>query len=451
MTVTVGIPTTGERPALRRAVESVVRSASRLGPGAEVLVVVNGSTSAPGLGRLDSPLLRVAHLPRRNLSLARNYILDNARNDTVLFADDDGVAPEPWCAELGGALREDGCAVVTAPVRVPVSGPVTALIDYQRIFDPPPAGPGEAHLLTGNCGLRRSMLPAGVRYDEHLPTAAEDVAFSFSLRAAGLRIRWLADATPGLHCVPEGIDQITERGLRYGRGGARLYLLRGGKLAVPGALSWYKAMASGEYSGYRRFPEFIWPGVRVVFTALEYMLNASMLAGYLDELGSQLGCRLVGLDSGALSGAFREVAARAGEGVARLPASDWNNLPADYRRMARDAEPPDPAQRITAGISEALRRHAPPVAAEPPAEVQALLEPSGAPGGPGAGGAGPAIAAQSAAARERLAAAWERLCQATGAISAADLERSIRGAGMPFRRGCQELEAMLRARAMAGN
>jgi len=446
VTVTVGIPTTGERPMLRRVVEATIRSASLVSPDSEVLVVVNGRSDAPGLGRIDSPMVRVMHLAERNISAARNCAINHARHDTLLFADDDGIVPEPWCTELSTALSDRGWAVVTAPVRVPVSGPVTALIDYQRIFDAPPAGPEETHTLTGNCGLRRSMIPAHVRYNEaHLPTAAEDVDFSFALRAAGLRIHWLAGATPGLHCLPENIDEITERGVRYGRGGARLYLLRGNKkIAIPGALSWYASMASGEHREFRRFPEFVWPGVRVAFTVFEYLLNASLLIGYLDELGLQLGHRLIEPDFGALSAAWQEISASAGEGAGSLPASGWSSLPADYGRLERGVDPPDPVDAAVATVSAALARHAPLAGGELPAEVLQVLDPAG-PAGPASGRSGPAIAAENSSGRQRLAAAWAELRQAGGPISEADLERCVRSAGMPFRRGCQELESLLRA------
>src|ERR1700735_623895 len=353
VTVTVGIPTTGELPTRRRIVEATMAPAALVSPDAEILVVVNGRGDAPGLGRIDSPMVRVMHLAERNVSAARNCAITHARHDTLLFADDDGMVPEPWCTELHAALTGRGWPVVTAPVRVPVSGPVTALIDYQRIFDAPPAGPEVTHTLTGNCGLRASMIPSHVRYNEaHLPTAAEDVDFSFALRAAGLKIHWLADATPGLHCLPENIDEITERGVRYGRGGARLYLLRGNKkIAIPGALSWYASMAAGEHREYRRFPEFTLPGVRVAFTVYEYLLNACLLIGYLDELGAQLGHPLIEPDYQALSAAWQEISASAAEGVRGLSASDWDNLPTDYGRLERGVDPPDPVDAAVASVS----------------------------------------------------------------------------------------------------
>ncbi len=449
MTVTVAIPTTGERPALRRAVQTAIRSASLVSQDAEVLIVVNGRDDAPGLGRIDSPLLHVVHLAQRNVSHARNHAINNARHDVLLFSDDDGLVPEPWCAELSTALRERDWAVLTAPVRVPVRGPVTALINYQRIFDPPPAGPDEAHVLTGNCGLRRSLVPGHVRYDEdHLPTAAEDVGFSFALRAAGLRIHWLGEATPGLHNLDEGLAEISERGLRYGRGGAQLYLSRRHpKMAVPGALTWYAAMTSGEYQDYRRFPEFSTPGVAAIFTALEYMLNAALLVGYLDELGTELGHRLVELDLGALSAAWLESFQRLLADVDELSAEDWDNLPTDYAALERAPDLAGPAQ-AAATVSAALRRYAPLAMAEPPADVLRLLNPDGRTTGTGSG---PAIAAaQSSAAQssaaERLAAAWDSLPADRGLIASRDLELCVRSAGLPFRRGGQELEVMLRAR-----
>ncbi len=449
MAVSVGIPTTGERPTLRRTVETAIRSASLASQDADVLVVVNGRGDAPGLGRIDSPLLRVVHLKERNVSRARNCAIDRARHDVLLFTDDDGVVPESWCTELSTALRERSWAVVSAPVRVPVTGPVTALIDYQRIFDPPPAGPDEAHMLYGNCGLRRSLIPRHVRYDEdHLPAAAEDVGFSFALRAAGLRIGWLADAAPWLHSLQESLSEITGRGFRYGRGSARLHLVgRHQKMAVPRALSMYASMASGKYQEYRRFPEFISPGVRAAFTALDFMLNASMRVGYLDELGTELGCRLIDLDSDALNAAWREIYLRVLADVRDMSAGDWANLPTDYARLEQDPDSPGHDQAAAASVAAALGRHAPLTKDKPVADSLRMpnLEPS-----PGDPSSGPATAAAQTPAAGRLAAAWDSLPQDRGLIRRRDLERCIRSAGLPFRQGGLQLEAVLRARCPAG-
>src|SRR5204863_322425 len=82
----------------------------------------------------------------------------------------------------------------------------------QRFFDAPPLDAGEARTVTGNCGLRRDRVPGSVRFDEvNTPMVAEDVAFGHAARAAGIRIRWLAGAAPGLHVLPERIDEVTER------------------------------------------------------------------------------------------------------------------------------------------------------------------------------------------------------------------------------------------------
>jgi glycosyltransferase involved in cell wall biosynthesis len=452
MTITVAIPTTGDRPALRQAVEAAIRSLSQAGNDGEILVVVNGRADAPGLGRIDSPLVRVVQLPKPNVSLARNWAIDHARHDVLLFSDDDGLVPEEWCSELSTALLKRDWAVVTAPVRVPVRGPVTGLINYQRIFDPPPAGPDEAHVLTGNCGLRRSLIPAHVRYDaDHLPTAAEDVGFSFALRGAGLRIHWLGDAVPGLHNLDESLTEVSERGQRYGRGGAQLYLSRRHeKMAVPGALSWYAAMASGEYQDYRRFPEFTSPAVQAAFTALEYMLNAALLVGYLDECGSALGYRLIDLDAAALDAAWQEIYEDlTATAASELTERDWADLPADYTALEREPDSADPAQAAAAKVAAALRRHAPLTAGQPPAPVLAVLNPAGKIRG---NGSGPAIAAAQSAqlpASERLAVAWDNLRRDGGPIGSNDFERCVRGAGLPFRRGGQELEVLLRARRRA--
>ena len=60
MTVTVGIATTGEHPAvLLRTVLHAIDSAAAVSADAEVLVVVNGRDSVPDLAVVNSPAMRV--------------------------------------------------------------------------------------------------------------------------------------------------------------------------------------------------------------------------------------------------------------------------------------------------------------------------------------------------------------------------------------------------------
>ena len=85
---------------VRCTVESALKSAALCEPDSEVLVAVNGATDGDQLAGLASPQLRVLHLSRRSAPGARNAALAAARNDTVLFADDDCTLPPSWCRDL---------------------------------------------------------------------------------------------------------------------------------------------------------------------------------------------------------------------------------------------------------------------------------------------------------------------------------------------------------------
>jgi Glycosyl transferase family 2 len=449
MTVTVGIPTTGVRPVLRRCVEAAIRSAVLAGPDAEVLVVVNGRADAPGLGRVDSPMVRVAYLDQPNVSAARNLAIAQARHDVVLFADDDVLVPEPWCGQLRTALCDQGAAVVTAPVRVPVSGPVTAMINHQRNFDSQPSWPGgrggPGTLLTANFGLRRDLVPGDVRFDEDLAVAGEDGDFNHQLWTAGLSFRLLSDAVPVQHELPEGIEPIIERCLPYGEGTVRSLTKRGlGPKLLFAFGPWYRAVTDPASDRSRRYAELIWPVARDAFRINAAISKFCYLAGVLHALGTSQGRPVIRLDQAQLTAALRHAAARARARVAGLTAADWRGMPVDYSRLrdapAGSAAPGAPgaaagrdrdggyAQSVIAGLKTAMRAHAPL-----------------APGLPGCGGqpgqdedwasrlAGPGT---HALIRQVL----DELRGRDAPVSEADLVGFARRTGLPFRVCCELVE-----------
>ena len=423
MNVTVAIPTTLEYRSIRRTVESALGSAARCGPGSEVLVAVNGTADRDRLAHLDSPLLRVLHLPRRSAPGARNAALTAARNDTVLFADDDCLLPPSWCSDLGTALAGGGIPVVAAPVRVRLDGPVTAFIDYQRLFDAPPDGSGGAlYPVTANCGMRRSLLPDGLAFDDvNFNNAAEDTDFGLTLRTAGHTIGWLGDTAPVSHQLTESIDEISARFLRYGRAHVRLHTRRRHHRAVlPGALKWYRRMTAGADTGFRRFSEIADPAVREAYIVYDLVLHACFLIGYLEELGAEWGCPLIHIDHDELAAGWRTVAGR-------LPVLRTQPFAPDYSHLGRG-----PAARVPVPpwFPALLRRHARPIALDP---VHREFTDH--------------AAGTEAFEKARRAAYLEihSLWTASGADlgDATTVYRTLRAAGASFWEGCHELETLL--------
>jgi Glycosyl transferase family 2 len=450
---TVAIPTTGDRPGLRPAVEAAIRSAAQAGAGSEVLVVVNGRPDAPALGNLGSPLLRVIHLERSNVSAAQNAGIAQARHDTVLFTDDDGLVPVDWCASLRGGLGRPGRTIVAAPICTAVKGPVTAFLNYQRVFDAPPDGYGGVLFpITLSSGVRRDRLPATIRFDETIRRGGgQDDDFGHTAREAGLTIEWLADAPPVQHVLTEGSEAIRERYQRYGDGVARLHRKRNQAAALlPGYHAMYQAMTQRGYKWHRRFSELTEPAVRDTFTVFDYLLNAFMCLGYLarmgvetsrelvdvDQMGLSTGYELVELDADGLTASCERilgsVIARAGE----LPDSCWAEPDADFARLG---QVPDsaPAQPEIDQLQAALQQHARPAAAPPP-----VAEPPAGQNGK-TGGRGSAIAGDAAAIRDRAWTAWQRLSHDGERVTAGQVDRLFREAGTAFKAGCHEVEVKL--------
>lgn len=459
MSVSVVIPTLGTRASLWSSVEGALRAAARTGPTAEVLVVVNGTRQLPALPR--STLLRVLRLDRANVARARNAGLAAARNDTVLFGDDGAGYPQSWAVALGAALARSDCPVVTAPVRVPVRGPVTAFLNHQRLFDAPPVDAVLARTVTGNCGVRRDLLPGDLRFDENLPLVGEDVAFGHAVRAAGLPIRWLATAQPGLHLLPERIDEVIERAGRYGRGAALVWRRDGTGADPCQVLHQCLLLGSVHYRQYRRFPEVSSPGLRAAYTLYDYLYDAAFLVGYLTQAEDAEGEPLVDVDLDGLTAAWRATAGQAAAAVepaavgiepvaaavepaaavrapaAVEPAGCGPQLnAADFTRLDDGGAAGEP---LVESARRALGEHVRPN----PRAVDAS--------GPAAAPKVPAVVdARSPAADgqlQRLLAGWRQLRAAGGPIDADTLDHHLRSDGHVLREACAAIEraAMWRA------
>lgn len=447
MSVSVVVPTAGVSDHLRRSVENMIESAVRAGPDAEVLVVVNGARSVPALRAVGSPLLRVIQLEQRNLSQARNIGIAQARHDTVIFGDDGAEIPTTWCADLADALRDERFPVVTAPVRVPVCGPVTAFLNYQRVFDAPPITATEALTVTGALGLRRDRLPATVRYDEqNLPQVGEDAALGLALRQAGIPIRWLGDVTPAKHLLPERVEEITERAYRYGGGAARVSCRRLGPVPSPDdVLTIYRTLVVHDHRAFRRFSEILDLGLRSAFTLFDFLFTASWLVGYLDEAGRELGRAIVDVDRDGLREALRQLAT-----VTSAHVDDTGDpVTVDFRRLrgSDEADPLVAQARWLLGRYVTLRTPRAPRPDDQPAAVR--------PGEAGSATTDSTVDGNSSGRRRRggdrpprraddrlprLLEAWRRLRDSDVPIDVDAVELLGRQAGFGFRQACEAIE-----------
>jgi glycosyltransferase involved in cell wall biosynthesis len=358
MSVTVVIPSTLDSPVLDRCVDAVLRSATRVSPDAEVIVVANRVRGGrPPTIRSDR--LRVLHSMPDGTATARNTALAAARHDTILFTDDDLIVAPDWCAHLYAALRSGARAVAT-PVRVHACGPVTAFMNYDRLFNPPPVDATHARLLvTASAGYRRDLVAPGTVFntDRH-QFFGQDTEFALTLTDQGVPIRWLPDAPPPVHHIEEDVASVVTRSVKNGRGSARIYTAR--RLIhnfLPSALTMYAGYADGTFTGYRRYREIDSVEIRAVFATLNLIRTGLITAGYLWDLGTAYGHAFVDLDVDALVEGSRSVLAGLDDLVARVPQEQWRDIP--VRFGAGLAQAPEIGHLVPGTVAEVLNRSAP--------------------------------------------------------------------------------------------
>lgn len=428
MSVSVVIPTMLVSPGLVRTVDSVIESMAGASDGSEVILAVNGVRPGQSAPRFDTPMVRVVELDRASAPAARNAGIEVAKNDAIIFTDDDCAVAESWCRDMDQALNREGHTAVAAPVRIAVEGPVTAFINHQRIFDAPAVDAEQVrYLITANCGYRRDLAPESFRFDDlNFNNAAEDADFGYRLRDAGTRLHWLGSAEPTVHVLSESITEITDRFLRYGRGNARLYLRSGRwRESVPGGLDWYGDIASGEYVEYRRFSEFAGLEVRETFALYDLLLTASFLIGYFEEVGAQLNCTLITVEHEQLKASIQRLTA---DGDSTDGDIDWCNLHADFTRLNA---PRRPHNNEGLAVSAVLREHVRPAGNLPPPvhdQLRAWRE---------------EFDQETSGVSSRLIKMWDDINKNGPQLGMGRMESMLRSAGASFNDGCHDIEKMI--------
>lgn len=326
MSVSVVIPTVLARPSVARSVEQAITAAAKTGPDAEVIVVVNGPEAAGRDLPIRSPHLRVLRIERASAPGARNVGIQEARNHTICFTDDDCMVPDDWCTTFVAALETSGAAAAGGPVRLAVQGPVTAFINHQRVFDAPPDGRGGLkYVVTANGAYRRDRVPVDHRFDDlNFNHAAEDADFGYRLHDAGYEMHWMATSEPVMHRLTESVHEITERFMRYGRANSPLYLRKGRwQESIPDPLAIYGALCSGISIEIRRFDEVDDAASRFMFSCYNQIQSAAFVLGYLEAMSTELGERLVTVDEPALSEAWQQLDEEVRQAVdGEYPAND---------------------------------------------------------------------------------------------------------------------------------
>jgi glycosyltransferase involved in cell wall biosynthesis len=336
------------RDTLAPVVERAVASVSKM-PAGEVIVVPNGPTEGRRPLRFRSERLRVIESPRAGAPAARNLGLREARNDIVIFTDDDCLTSPEWAEALTSRLRADA-AVATTLIDVRREGPVTAFLDYQRVFHARPADSQTADFALGACiGARRDRI--AISFDEEIDGGG-DAQFGMRLREAGVSTEVLDDAPPLIHLMPERIETISDRFRRYGIIGGVLLLRRNlSQFSIPSATALYASLCRNELETPRRFEELADQQVREHFAAYDLIVLATTLIGYLDAAGRELGTEIVRVNVDALESEWGGIDERLRDQFRW--GGDWDRLPIDLERwyLPRETTMPVYAAEIAQNLA----------------------------------------------------------------------------------------------------
>jgi succinoglycan biosynthesis protein ExoM len=195
--VVIGV-CTFRRPSLKRTLASLV--AQDVPAEVEVFIVVADNDELPSARNLVEEFSRNAqrpitylHCPARNISLARNGILDKAEAagaDALAYLDDDEWVGPDWLAQLLAAMDATGADAVFGPVYGVYSTEVPGWIRAARFHDMDPEIDSAGQVRTGHSGNAlislRSAAFAGRRFDLALGrSGGEDTVFFAEAKRAG--------------------------------------------------------------------------------------------------------------------------------------------------------------------------------------------------------------------------------------------------------------------------
>ncbi|HEX7300677.1 MAG TPA: glycosyltransferase [Solirubrobacteraceae bacterium] len=198
MKAAVAIPTQRRASYLEVALASVMTQARAA--GAEVLVVDDGPDEATRAAAERHGARYVRHDASRGLNAARNTALAATDAELVCFLDDDVEVHMGWLAALLAAAGAcpDEVAVLTGPIHARFEGhrfrtcgregPPVTFLDL---------GPDDRdcdHAWGANMAVRRSAVQRAGPFDETRELYGDEQEWQARVRAAGGRIRYVADA-----------------------------------------------------------------------------------------------------------------------------------------------------------------------------------------------------------------------------------------------------------------
>lgn len=232
---------TFRRPILAATLHSLAKL-SPAGRPVTVVVADNDSTSSAEALVAEAarghPLpIRYLHAPAANISIARNAILDAAReagSRWLAFIDDDERVEPDWLRHLLDTAEGSGAGAVLGPVLADFPGDAPGWVRRAGLHDVAPVFGRDGRIVSGHAGnvLLDLRDPAwtGLRFDlARGRSGGEDTAFFSAFAAAGGRI---AHAPAAIVREDVPAERVTLRWLlrrRFRMGQTHGDLLRGGR------------------------------------------------------------------------------------------------------------------------------------------------------------------------------------------------------------------------------
>jgi glycosyltransferase involved in cell wall biosynthesis len=156
---------------------------------------------------------------------ARNMGVMNAKNDLILFTDDD-CEPEPcWVLELYKKAHDfPEFAGLGGPVLTAKKDRIGLFFDYHHMLDPKFIGNYPIYLVTANAAYRRDWILRVGGFNEGLSRpGGEDPGLSFKISSAGGKLGFAPKAIVKHH-YPSRYKSIVKMFYNYGYGGCHVAL-----------------------------------------------------------------------------------------------------------------------------------------------------------------------------------------------------------------------------------
>lgn len=212
MTVVLAVLTYRRPGDLAAALPLLLAQAASVDPPAAVLVVDNDPDGG-ARGTVESfPGVRYAHEPTPGIAAGRNRALDEAKEDLLVFIDDDERPSPGWLAALLGTYERTRPTGVVGPVVSEFAAEPDPWIVAGGFFERrrPATGTEVQVAATNNLLLDLAAVRAlGLRFDERFGlTGGSDTLFTRQLVRRGGRLVWCAEAGV-VDVVP--VERLTRR------------------------------------------------------------------------------------------------------------------------------------------------------------------------------------------------------------------------------------------------